>query len=181
MRDFFFSGGQKRRVSLAAALVHSPPLLILDEPTVGVDPLLRQSIWNHLVTLTRKERITVIVTTHYIEEARQANMVGLMRQGRLLAENSPDQLMADHCLDTLEDVFLKLCMSDMSRKAASISNYTTTIPHSDLNLASNGTHIGGGAGGGGEKPSSRETPITTEQLNQIANNGDLKNIIKVLL
>lgn len=78
------------------------------------------------MTLTRKERITVIVTTHYIEEARQANVVGLMRQGRLLAENSPDQLMADHALDTLEDVFLKLCMSDMSLKAASLAGYTGT-------------------------------------------------------
>uniref|UniRef100_A0A6G1SLW4 ABC transporter G family member 23 n=2 Tax=Aceria tosichella TaxID=561515 RepID=A0A6G1SLW4_9ACAR len=112
------SGGQKRRVSLAAALVHSPPLLILDEPTVGVDPLLRQSIWKHLVTLAQTEKITVVITTHYIEEARQANVVGLMRHGKLLAEDSPDNLMAQHGMDNLEDVFLKLCISDSSRKAA---------------------------------------------------------------
>lgn len=52
------------------------------------------SIWNHLVTLTQTEKITVIITTHYIEEARQANVVGLMRHGRLLAENSPEELLA---------------------------------------------------------------------------------------
>ena len=109
------SGGQKRRVSLAAALVHSPPLLILDEPTVGVDPLLRQNIWRHLVAMTRHERISVIITTHYIEEARLAHVAGLMRNGRILAEASPEELMEEHRLATLEEVFLKLCMSDSSR------------------------------------------------------------------
>ncbi|CAG2122969.1 unnamed protein product, partial [Medioppia subpectinata] len=133
-------GGQKRRVSLAAALVHSPPLLILDEPTVGVDPLLRQSIWQHLVTLTQSERITVIITTHYIEEARLANVVGLMRQGKLLAENSPEELMSQYKLDSLENVFLKLCMTDMSIKAAALATTTgletlsVTDPNNSHNL-----------------------------------------------
>lgn len=115
------SGGQKRRVSLAAALVHSPPLLILDEPTVGVDPLLRQSIWQHLVTLTQTEKISVIITTHYIEEARQAHVVGLMRYGKILAESSPDQLMQTHDLNNLEDVFLRLCVTDSARRAANLA------------------------------------------------------------
>lgn len=106
------SGGQKRRVSLAAALIHRPPLLILDEPTVGVDPLLRQSIWHYLVTLTHRESISVIITTHYIEEARLANLVGLMRQGRILAQAVPEDLMQQHGMLTLEEVFLKLCMAD---------------------------------------------------------------------
>lgn len=122
-------------MSLAAALVHSPPLLILDEPTVGVDPLLRQSIWKHLVTLAQNEKITVVITTHYIEEARQANVVGLMRHGKLLAEDSPDNLMAQHNLDNLEDVFLKLCISDSSRKAAKLA--TTLGPLETLTTSSN--------------------------------------------
>ena len=96
-------------------------MLILDEPTVGVDPLLRQSIWKHLVTLAQNEKITVVITTHYIEEARQANVVGLMRHGKLLAEDSPDNLMGQHGMDSLEEVFLKLCISDSSRRAAKLA------------------------------------------------------------
>lgn len=69
------SGGQQRRMSLAAALLHEPELLILDEPTVGVDPVLRKSIWDHLVEITSTGTRTVIITTHYIEETRQASMV----------------------------------------------------------------------------------------------------------
>nr|CAD7455720.1 unnamed protein product [Timema tahoe] len=110
------SGGQQRRVSFAAALVHDPELLILDEPTVGVDPVLRQSIWDHLVNITQDGNKTVIITTHYIEETRQAGMIGLMRGGRFLAEESPEQLMAHHMCDTLEDVFLKLSKMQNQKK-----------------------------------------------------------------
>ncbi|XP_046742307.1 ABC transporter G family member 20 [Diprion similis] len=102
------SGGQQRRVSFAAALLPDPELLILDEPTVGVDPVLRQSIWDHLVHITKDGNRTVIITTHYIEETRQASIIGLMRGGKFLAEESPTRLMAMHRLDTLEEVFLKL-------------------------------------------------------------------------
>ncbi|KAL1467461.1 hypothetical protein MTO96_042163, partial [Rhipicephalus appendiculatus] len=72
----------------------------------------RRSIWHYLVTLTHRESISVIITTHYIEEARLANLVGLMRQGRILAQAVPDDLMKQHGMLTLEDVFLKLCMAD---------------------------------------------------------------------
>ncbi|XP_047035912.1 ABC transporter G family member 20 isoform X1 [Helicoverpa zea] len=102
------SGGQQRRVSFAVALMHDPELLILDEPTVGVDPLLRQSIWTHLVRITSSGDKTVIITTHYIEEARQAHCIGLMRSGRLLAEESPQALLQMYSCISLEDVFLKL-------------------------------------------------------------------------
>ncbi|GLV32370.1 snustorr [Carabus blaptoides fortunei] len=102
------SGGQQRRVSFAVALMHDPELLILDEPTVGVDPLLRQSIWNHLVQITKDGNKTVIITTHYIEEARQAHTIGLMRSGKLLAEESPHVLLSMYNCVSLEDVFLKL-------------------------------------------------------------------------
>ncbi|XP_073683279.1 ABC transporter G family member 23 [Garra rufa] len=103
------SGGQRRRVSLGAALLQNPQLLILDEPTVGVDPVLRAKIWQHLVEIVRGGQVSVIITTHYIEEARQANTVGLMRNGRLLAEGPPDAVMKQHNAATLESAFLQLC------------------------------------------------------------------------
>lgn len=102
------SGGQQRRMSLAAALIHDPELLILDEPTVGVDPVLRQVIWDYLVEITKFGRSTVIITTHYIDETRQAHTIGLMRGGKFLAEESPSDLLRKYQAESLEDVFLKL-------------------------------------------------------------------------
>ncbi|XP_050499819.1 ABC transporter G family member 23-like isoform X4 [Diabrotica virgifera virgifera] len=101
------SGGQQRRVSLAVALVHNPELVIMDEPTVGMDAVLRERIWNHLVKITR-EGTSVIVTTHYIEECRQANKIALMRDGILLTEESPTRLLTLFNSETLEQVFLQL-------------------------------------------------------------------------
>uniref|UniRef100_A0A1A8LJY3 ATP-binding cassette, sub-family H, member 1 n=3 Tax=Nothobranchius TaxID=28779 RepID=A0A1A8LJY3_9TELE len=103
------SGGQRRRVSLGAALLQNPELLILDEPTVGVDPVLRAKIWQHLVEIVKTGKVSVIITTHYIEEARQAHVVGLMRNGYLLAEGPPEEVMKQHCATTLEHAFLQLC------------------------------------------------------------------------
>ena len=120
------SGGQQRRVSLAAALLHQPELLILDEPTVGVDPLLRRCIWNHLLEISRSGSspdtssqisTTIVITTHYIEEARQADVVGMMRFGRLLAEAPPDRLLAQYQKPNLEAVFLHLCLEDTSPRS----------------------------------------------------------------
>lgn len=90
------------------------------------------SIWQHLVTLTETEKITVIITTHYIEEARQANVVGLMRHGRLLAEAAPENLLAQYNMETLEEVFLKLCLNDSSAKANALASSANT---SSTNLA----------------------------------------------
>ncbi|ODM97142.1 ABC transporter G family member 20, partial [Orchesella cincta] len=109
------NGGQRRRTSLALALVHNPELLILDEPTVGLDPVLRQNVWKHLYKLVQNQ-VTVIVTSHYIEECRNADAIGVMRYGRLLVEDSPTLLMAQYKTDLLEDVVLKLCWADSTKR-----------------------------------------------------------------
>ncbi|XP_017860147.1 PREDICTED: ABC transporter G family member 20 [Drosophila arizonae] len=102
------SGGQQRRLSFACAMIHDPELLILDEPTVGLDPMLREKIWDFLVETTRNSKLAVIITTHYIEEAKQANYIGLMRNGVLLAEDTPTNIMIKFGTQSIEDAFLIL-------------------------------------------------------------------------
>ncbi|XP_046918383.2 ABC transporter G family member 20-like [Dermatophagoides farinae] len=121
------SGGQKRRVSLAAALVHKPPLLVLDEPTVGIDPVLRQSIWSHLRSLSSQEGITVIITTHYIDEAQYASTVAFMRHGTLLEEGNPQKLIQRFRLDNLEQVFLALCHNVNATRGGGKNHYVDNV------------------------------------------------------
>lgn len=102
------SGGQQRRISFAVALIHEPELLILDEPTVGVDPLLRFRIWNFLVDISRTKNVTVLMSTHYIEEARKSSHIGLMRKGVLLIEDTPQNLLTMCETTNLEAAFLML-------------------------------------------------------------------------
>ena len=83
------SGGMYQRISLAGMLIHSPDLLLLDEPTVGIDPVTKQSFWGYFRDLA-KEGKTVIITTHIMGEAERCDLIGFMRSGRMLAESSPD-------------------------------------------------------------------------------------------
>lgn len=85
------SGGMYQRISLACTLIHEPELLLLDEPTVGIDPVTKQSFWEYFRALA-KEGKTVIITTHIMEEAEQCDLVGFMRNGRMLAESTPTEL-----------------------------------------------------------------------------------------
>jgi ABC-2 type transport system ATP-binding protein len=99
------SGGMQHRISLACALLHEPQLLFLDEPTVGVDPDLRASFWRYFEGL-RDSGITMLVTTHYMDEARHCDRIGFMREGRLIAEGTPQELLELTHTDSLEDAFL---------------------------------------------------------------------------
>jgi ABC-type multidrug transport system ATPase subunit len=106
------SGGQQRRVALAVALIHDPQLLILDEPTVGLDVLLRAKIWDFLQSATENRQMSVLVTTHYIFEAQFAHRCGFMRKGAILAENSPAKIMESLEVENLDDAFVELCKFD---------------------------------------------------------------------
>lgn len=86
------SGGQKRRVDIARALVHSPKILILDEPTTGLDPQTRKTIWQVIGTLRSRDKVTVLLTTHYMEEAADADYVVIIDGGKIVAEGTPLEL-----------------------------------------------------------------------------------------
>ncbi|MGC2406915.1 MAG: ABC transporter ATP-binding protein [Candidatus Cybelea sp.] len=100
------SGGQKRRLSLARALIHEPKLLILDEPTAGVDVELRIELWDWLRTLNR-DGLTIFLTTHYLEEAEElCRRIAIIRNGRIVTEKPTEELVADGA--SLQDVFLEM-------------------------------------------------------------------------
>jgi len=101
------SEGMKHRLSLSCSLVHEPELLLLDEPTVGVDPELRFSLWDYFIELNRKGT-TIVITTHYMDEANRCDRVGLIRGGELIAEGSPEELKEKTNTASLEDTFLML-------------------------------------------------------------------------
>ncbi|MPM39076.1 putative multidrug ABC transporter ATP-binding protein YbhF [bioreactor metagenome] len=100
-----YSGGMKRRLSLAIALLHNPDILILDEPTVGVDPILRQSIWQELNGI-RDQGKTIVVTTHAMDEAGRCDKLILLNHGRLIALGTAAEMMGQFNVDTIEEVFL---------------------------------------------------------------------------
>jgi ABC-2 type transport system ATP-binding protein len=99
------SGGMKQRLSLACALVHRPRLLLLDEPTVGVDPQQRVAFWAYFRRLAA-EGVTIVISSHVMDEAERCDRLGFMRQGRLLAEGSAAELRTQTGATTLEEAFL---------------------------------------------------------------------------
>ncbi|KAB2333131.1 ABC transporter ATP-binding protein [Cytobacillus depressus] len=100
-----YSGGMKRRLSLAISLLHQPKLLILDEPTVGIDPVLRKSIWEAFYKL-KENGTTIIVTTHVMDEAEKCDRLGMIREGQLIAIGTPDELKEKTNSASIEDAFL---------------------------------------------------------------------------
>jgi ABC-2 type transport system ATP-binding protein len=107
------SGGQRSRVSLAAALVGSPEVLILDEPTVGLDPVLRRDLWEMFHALA-DDGATLLVSSHVMDEATRCDRLLLLREGRLLADDSPDGLLARTGASDAERAFLSLIEKDVA-------------------------------------------------------------------
>jgi ABC-2 type transport system ATP-binding protein len=110
------SGGQRTRVSLACALVCQPDLLVLDEPTVGLDPVLRADLWGQFADLARAGT-TLLVSSHVMDEADHCGDLLLMREGRLVAHTTPTQLREDTGCTSLEDAFLSIIKRSTMRQA----------------------------------------------------------------
>jgi ABC-2 type transport system ATP-binding protein len=104
-----FSGGMRRRLEIARGLLHTPKILFLDEPTLGLDPQSRNQLWTHVKHLNETEGVTVFLTTHYMDEAdRVAHCVAIIDHGKIVAQGSSAELKAQTGADTLEGAFLKL-------------------------------------------------------------------------
>ena len=104
-----FSGGMKRRLEIARALLHSPKILFLDEPTLGLDPQTRNLIWAYIKTLAQEQNMTVFFTTHYMDEAeRVADAIAIIDKGRVVARGTPDSLKESTQTTSLEEAFIAL-------------------------------------------------------------------------
>jgi ribosome-dependent ATPase len=104
--------GMRQRLQLAAACLHRPELLILDEPTSGVDPAARDMFWRHLVKLSRQEQVTIFVSTHFMNEAQRCDRISLMHRGRLLAVGTPAELCENKQTETLEQAFVDYLLAE---------------------------------------------------------------------
>ena len=98
--------GVKQRLQLAVAVLHRPPILILDEPTSGVDPVARDAFWRTLIDLSRDDGVTIFLSTHFMNEAERCDRISLMHQGRVLAVGAPNELVKERGSATLEDAFI---------------------------------------------------------------------------
>lgn len=109
-----YSGGMKRRLEIARALVHYPKILFLDEPTVGLDPQTRYSIWEHIRQLNEEKGMTIFLTTHYMEEAEAiADEIAIIDHGKIIESGSLEQINERNGTESLEEAFLKLTGRDI--------------------------------------------------------------------
>jgi len=102
------SGGWKQRLALASCLMHDPRLLLLDEPTAGVDPFARKLFWDEIQTLSTEHSVTALVSTHYTDEAERCHRLGYIVWGKLIVTGSPQELIEKYRQDNLGDVFVHL-------------------------------------------------------------------------
>jgi len=98
--------GQRQRLSLAVAMIHEPAMLILDEPTSGVDPIARDGFWRIMINLARKENVTIFISTHFMNEAERCDRISLMHAGRVLVSDTPEALVEKRGVRTLEEAFI---------------------------------------------------------------------------
>jgi ABC-2 type transport system ATP-binding protein len=114
-----FSGGMKRRLEIARGFLHTPKILFLDEPTLGLDPQTRNQLWNHVKHINETERVTVFLTTHYMDEAdRVARRIAIIDHGNIVAQGTSESLKQQTNTDSLEQAFLALTGSSIRDEGA---------------------------------------------------------------
>jgi ribosome-dependent ATPase len=126
--------GQRQRLSLAVAMIHSPELLILDEPTSGVDPVARDRFWQSIVELARRDNVTVFISTHFMNEAERCDRISLMHAGKVLVSDTPAALVEKRGVATLEDAFIGY-LEDALGEAAHEAPAAAEAPPSDTRAA----------------------------------------------
>ncbi|HKP94306.1 MAG TPA: ribosome-associated ATPase/putative transporter RbbA [Fibrobacteria bacterium] len=136
--------GLRQRLSLAVAVLHEPQILILDEPTSGVDPVARDSFWELLIDLSRQQGVTIFVTTHFMNEGMRCDRISLMNAGRVLVSDPPLKIMEDRGTASLEEAFI-LYMEDSANQIASQTGYKAKTS-------------GAGAAKGAKAPSAAPAP-----------------------
>ncbi len=126
-----FSGGMRRRLEIARGFLHTPKILFLDEPTLGLDPQSRNQLWTHVKALNESEKVTVFLTTHYMDEAdRVAQRIAVIDHGAIVAQGSPAELKQQTQTDSLEAAFLKLTGSGIRDEQASSMDQMRQIARS---------------------------------------------------
>lgn len=123
-----FSGGMKRRLEIARGFLHTPRILFLDEPTLGLDPQSRNQLWTHVKQLNETEKTTVFLTTHYMDEAdRVAHRIAIMDHGNIVAQGSSAELKRQTGSDSLEGAFLALTGSSLRDEAANSTDHLRQV------------------------------------------------------
>lgn len=118
--------GVRQRLSLAVALIHSPEVLILDEPTSGVDPIARDQLWAALIELSRKDRVTIFISTHFMNEAERCDRISLMHAGKVLVSDTPDAIRKNRYATTLEEAFIAYLEDAIGEPVASSNSVPST-------------------------------------------------------
>lgn len=129
------SGGMKRRLEIARAFIHKPSLLVLDEPTTGLDPQSRKMIWEQIRQLNRESGTTIVLSTHYLEEAENCSRIAIIDRGELIATGSPDEIRAQGASasimglkpSTLEEAFIALTGGSVQEEPPSANNHIRSL------------------------------------------------------
>lgn len=136
--------GIRQRLSLAVAVVHSPEMLILDEPTSGVDPVARDNFWRLLIELSRRDSVTIFITTHFMNEAERCDRISLMHAGKVLASAPPTELVKEKKADTLEHAFISYLVdagADETKGEKSLSQSDqVSPPQQQMSIKVNAPH-----------------------------------------